>query len=294
MNFARLPITSAQNPRFKQVLKLQSNRGRKTIDRIIIFGAREVSRALASRWQLTELWICGDHVDNPEVAQMLNSLSPSHSGLTILEAPGELFERLEFGQRHEGVLAVAVRPSTELAAFTPRPPQLAKSDSAPLVLIVEGIEKPGNLGAVLRSADGAGVHGVIHANPQTDFFHPNAIRASMGTVMHLPLATASTPEVIDWLNARQFELCLASLAGSVDYAVIDYQRPTAIVLGTEATGLSAAWYQTQHRAIRLPMLGVADSLNISVAAAVIMYEARRQRGATTPIERDPNSTRNPT
>ncbi len=268
-------ITSTQNPRYKQVLKLQSNRGRRSQNRFIIFGQREVERALASSWQVSELWICRSWLSDQVFTNMSDKFSDS--SLSVFEVPPELFERLEFGDRHEGIVAVADRPTTTLDRFSPRAMDSVKQDQQPLILVVEGIEKPGNLGAVLRSADGAGIHGVIHANPQTDFFHPNSIRASMGTVMHLSLAEASSSEVIDWLKSRDYEILLASLAGSVNYSSVDFTHRCAIVFGTEATGISEAWYQTAHRAIRLPMMGIADSLNISVAAAVMMYEARRQR-----------------
>lgn len=272
-------ITSAQNPRYKQVLKLQSSRGRRQQDRLVIFGQREVFRALASSWQVTELWLCKPWLTDTALTQILEMTSGQ--SIAIFEVPPELFERLEFGERREGLVGVANRPTVALDRFASSSTELAKRDRQPLLLVVESIEKPGNLGAVLRSADGAGVHGVIHANPLTDFFHPNTIRASLGTVTQLPLAEAATDEVIEWLKAHDYEIFLASLAGSVNYATVDFTRRCALVFGTEATGLSDAWYQSPHRAIRLPMLGIADSLNISVAAAIMMYEARRQR---TPSE----------
>lgn len=271
-------ITSAQNPRYRQVLKLQASRGRKLQDRVIIFGEREVTRAVASQWPIVELWFCQESRHQPPLQTLVATMTAAgQQQVNLFEVPQALFERLEFGERHDGVIAISRRPETSLEQFSPRPPQSVSQTENSLLLVLEGVEKPGNLGAVLRSADGAGVHGVIIANPHTDFFHPNVIRASIGAVMHLPLAAGNTLQVIQWLSEQRYQIMLASLAGSIPYSQANLAGRCAIVLGTEAKGLSTAWYTAPHQAIRLPMLGIADSLNVSVAAAVMAYEARRQR-----------------
>jgi TrmH family RNA methyltransferase len=147
----------------------------------------------------------------------------------------------------------------------------------PLVAIVEGVEKPGNLGAVIRSADGAGVSAVIVADQLTDLYNPNAIRASLGTVFTVPVCSAPTEEVLDWLRNREIPVFAAHVDGAESYAEVDLRPPAAIVLGAEAQGLSDAWGAADITPIQLPMLGVADSLNVSTAAAVLFYEALRQR-----------------
>ena len=146
------------------------------------------------------------------------------------------------------------------------------------MVVVEGVEKPGNLGAVLRSADGAGADAVIAADPRTDLFNPNAVRASQGTVFAVPVAGAPSAEVRTWLRRAGVRVLAARVGGAVSYVDADLRGPLAIVLGSEASGLSDAWSGGDVAAIGLPMLGVADSLNVSIAAAVLLYEARRQRG----------------
>jgi RNA methyltransferase, TrmH family len=149
----------------------------------------------------------------------------------------------------------------------------------PLVLVIEALEKPGNLGAVLRSADGAGVDAVIAASPRTDLFNPNAIRASAGTVFSVPLAAASSGDVMAWLRRNGIRVVAARVEAERAYTDADLRGPVAIALGAETDGLTDAWSGDGVEAVNLPMLGMADSLNVSVTAAVLAYEARRQRGA---------------
>ncbi len=192
------------------------------------------------------------------------------TGAACFEVSPSLFERLAFGQRAEGVLGVAQTPPVGLDHIVLPP--------CPLVAVVEGIEKPGNLGAVLRSADGAGLSAVLVADPRTDLFNPNTIRASLGTVFTMPVAVASAEEILAFLGRH----CLAVYAARVDapilYTQADFRQPAAIVLGSEAEGLSGRWQGEPVQSIALPMRGAADSLNVSAAAAILFYEALRQRG----------------
>jgi TrmH family RNA methyltransferase len=151
----------------------------------------------------------------------------------------------------------------------------------PLIVVIEGVEKPGNVGAVLRSADGAGVDAVIAASPRTDLANPNAVRASAGTIFTVPLAAAPTDDVLRWLRDHDIRILAARVDGARAYADAVLTGPVAIAVGAEADGLTGAWRGPDIEAIRLPMLGVADSLNVSVTAAVLAYEARRQRGGRT-------------
>ncbi|MFN5708461.1 MAG: RNA methyltransferase [Planctomycetota bacterium] len=262
-----LPITSSQNPKFKAALKLQSSRGRKEQERFLIHGQRETSRACQSRVTLAELLICSAAMTSEQL-QEAQALAES-ARVTLLDLTPDLFAKLAYGERVEPFLAVAYQPRLELAAL-----ELA---AEPLVLVVEAIEKPGNLGALYRSADGAGVDAIILASPQTTPFHPNAIRASMGTVFSVPTASADSADVVRWLRERQIATFQASPDAAQSYTAIDFRRATAVVFGSEAFGLSAAWQG--FPGVSLPMRGIADSLNISVSAAVIAYEARRQRDA---------------
>lgn len=185
-----------------------------------------------------------------------------------------VFHKLAFGSREEGVLGVAEMPQRTLD-------DLVLPKQNPLVAVLEGVEKPGNIGAVLRSADAASVSALILADAKTDLYNPNAIRASLGTIFTVPLCEATSNDTLAWLRKNGFRIVVARVDGSVPYSKIDYGGPTAIVLGSESAGLSPAWTAADITAIRLPMLGVADSLNVSVTAAVIFYEALRQRSPLT-------------
>jgi len=147
----------------------------------------------------------------------------------------------------------------------------------PLIAVVEGVEKPGNLGAILRSADGAGVNAVIVAESATDLFNPNIIRSSIGTVFAVPVAVASSGELLEWLRRREIGIIAARVQGSADYTQVDYRGAVAIALGSEARGLSDPWAELARANVHVPMRGVADSLNVSATAAVLFYEALRQR-----------------
>jgi TrmH family RNA methyltransferase len=181
----------------------------------------------------------------------------------------EVFEKMAFGDRHDGVLAVAETPARELAGFEPA------GDG--LVAVLEGLEKPGNVGAVLRSADAAGVAGVIVADPATDLFNPNCIRASLGTVFGVRVCTAMAGDAFRWLRGHGWKIFTARVDAALAYSDVNLAERAAVVLGSEAGGLSDVWRGADVTPIKLPMLGGADSLNVSATAAVLFYEALRQR-----------------
>ncbi len=262
-----ITIRSAQNPHVKNAVRLRDRRHREHEGRILIDGARELLRAIQARVRLLEVFVCEPLCRSQHARQALD-LAPG-CGAEVLQISEPVFAKLAFGDRAEGVIGVAATPPTDLA-------DLALPD-CPLVAVLEGVEKPGNLGAVLRSADGAGVSAVVAADPRTDLYNPNAIRASLGTIFSVPLAASTTAKVLAWLRGRGLALYAARVDGAVPYTNVDFRRPAAIVLGSEAEGLTAAWSAEGVTAVRLPMLGVADSLNVSATAAVLFYEALRQR-----------------
>jgi TrmH family RNA methyltransferase len=190
-------------------------------------------------------------------------------GAVRIPVASAVLDRLAFGDRNEGLVATVRIPDLSLDALR-LPPN-------PLVVVLEGVEKPGNLGAVLRSADAAGADAVIAADPRTDPFNPNAVRASLGTLFIVPVAAGPSEAVRARLAADRIAILSARVDADTLYTDADMRGPTAIVLGSEADGLTGAWQGPGITALRLPMLGVADSLNVSVAAAVLLYEARRQR-----------------
>jgi TrmH family RNA methyltransferase len=266
------PITSLQNPRIKQAIKLRDRHGRDDQQRIIIDGRREIERALAAGVQVTELFIEPD-VLPPDLERKFVRATRDCNG-DVLDVTAPVMQKLAFGERHEGIVATAKTPPADLVSFAKL---LGKRTAPPLLAIVEGLEKPGNLGAILRTADAAGVAGLIVCAGRTDLYNPNAIRASLGAIFTVPVAAASRAETIAFLRERQLKIFAARVDGAVDYAAVDYRSPCAIVLGSEAEGLTRDWHAADVQAVRLPMRGQVDSLNVSATAAVLFYEALRQR-----------------
>jgi RNA methyltransferase, TrmH family len=261
-------ITSLQNLRVKDAVRLRDARHRAKQGRLLIDGVRELGRAITAGVRIVEVFVCQSLAASAECRELLARL-PAAGG-EVLAVSEVVMEKLAFGSRSEGVLAVAETPRHALDDLPLRAADL-------LVGVLEGVEKPGNVGAVARSADGAGLSALVVADGGTDLYNPNAIRASLGTLFTLPICTATSAAAVHALRERQIHIVAARVDGSIPYTEVDYCRPTAIVLGSEAAGLSALWSAADITAVRLPMLGMADSLNVSAAAAILFYEARRQR-----------------
>lgn len=264
-------ITSLQNLLVKNTVKLRDRRWRDAQGRFVIDGARELACALSAGVPLDAAFVCRPLCHTSACRDVLARLDRGEGGAEPIEVNEAVFGKLAYGERAEGVVAVAVTPRRGLAELS--------LPAQPLVAVLEGVEKPGNLGAVLRSADAAGVSAVIVAGGRTDLYNPNAVRASLGTIFTVPLCAATTPETITWLRERGCRLYAAQTGASAPYTAADFRGPAAIVLGNEAEGLSPAWSESGAAPICLPMLGAADSLNVSAAAAVLFYEALRQRRA---------------
>jgi len=262
-------IRSLQNPRVKNAVRLRDRRGRQRLGRIIIDGRREIRRALGAGVPFVEVFVCPPFWDQ-ESRELVDCLDQAR--MTVLEVTPAVFEKLAFGQRCEGLVAVAETPKLDLQRLT-------LPDEA-LVAVLEGVEKPGNVGAVLRSADAAGVAALIVADGGTDVFNPNAIRASLGAIFTVPVAAASSSQVLAWLLREGFSIFAARVDGAACYTEVSYRGRSAIVMGSEADGLTDLWRGDRVTTIRLPMCGVVDSLNVSAAAAVLFFEAWRQRSAT--------------
>ncbi|MEK6247464.1 MAG: RNA methyltransferase [Planctomycetales bacterium] len=270
-------ITNPRNDRVKSAIKLRRRKHRGKQGRTLIDGARELTRALSANINVTEIYFCPALCDTADSRRLLEQLD--EMAMDIYEVSEAVFEQLSFGQRAEGLVAVAIPPDYGLSS-------LDLPDN-PLVAVVEGVEKPGNLGAVVRSADGAGVSAVVVADQLTDLYNPNAIRASLGTVFTVPVCSASSTEVLDWLRQNQLAIFAARVDGNQSYGDVELRPPSAIVLGAETAGLSETWNAPDVTPIRLPMQGIADSLNISCAAAVLFYEALRQSRDVNPLNQDP-------
>jgi TrmH family RNA methyltransferase len=265
-------ITSRQNARVKDAAKLRDRRSRERQGRIVIDGAREISRAIGAGVEVVEAFVCEPLATDAAALSVVEQLRSSNAELaTVAE---EVFEKLCYGEGRDGLVAVARTPRRTLDAVA----LLAK----PLVAVIEGVEKPGNVGAVLRSADGAGVDAVIVADARTDLFNPNTIRASLGTVFNPHVVTATAEETLSWLRGLGVVIYAARPDAELLYTDADFRGGAAIVLGSEAEGLSPAWAVPSVTNISLPMCGMADSLNVSATAAVLFYEAQRQRMCGTP------------
>ena len=260
-------VTSAANPRVKAAVALRDRRERDRCGLTLIDGARELRRALDAGVTAVEVFVCEPLLAGPDARAALDRLRAD--GTTLQPTTEAVFARLAFGQRAEGLVAVVRIPKAGLDDLA--------LPAVPLVLVVEAVEKPGNLGAMLRSADGAAADAVIAASPRTDLFNPNAIRASAGAIFSVPLGVGSTAETLAWLAARGIRVVVARVEAARLYTEADLTGSLALVVGAEARGLSEAWPADDFEAVRIPMLGVADSLNVSVSAAILLYEARRQR-----------------
>lgn len=261
-------ITSLHNPRLKAAARLRDRRDRMHEGRFLIDGRREIKRAVQGGVTIEEAFVRED-ADLQDLADRLRQ-----SGTPVLVTASGPFEKLAFGDRDEGIVAVAQVPRRNLASLT-LPPD-------PLIAVLEGIEKPGNIGAVLRTADAAGISAVILADCVTDLYNPNAIRASLGAIFTVPVCAASSAETLAWLKQQGVQVFAALVDGSVDYSSVSYRGPAAIVLGSESQGLRAQWRGSEVTAVALPMHGIVDSLNVSATAAVLFYEAARQRRQHAP------------
>ncbi len=260
-------ITSLQNPRVKKAARLRDRRGRELQGRIIIDGARELRRAIEAGIRPDEVFVCEELCTGEDARRVLGLLADLSAD--VVRVSQHVFSKIAFGERAEGVVGVAPAPQPTLADL--------KLRDAPLVAVLENVEKPGNLGAVLRSADGAAVDALVAADGGTDLFNPNAIRASLGTIFTLSVCAASSEETLAWLRKRKLTIFVARVDGAVGHTEADFTGPAAIVLGNEARGVSDVWRCDDTIGVKLPMLGTADSLNVSAAAAVFFYEALRQR-----------------
>ncbi|MBQ9186577.1 MAG: RNA methyltransferase [Prevotella sp.] len=252
-------ITSMQNPKVRLLLDLQQ----KSVERrrrglFVVEGRREIERCMQQGYEIDTVFCCPD----------IYGGQWQHGG-RVVYVSAAIYNKVAYRGSTEGVIAEVCTRQLSLS-------QLSLPDK-PLVVVMERVEKPGNLGAVLRSADAAGVNAVIVCDPLTDLFNPNLIRSSTGAFFSVPCVTCTSQECIEFLRSHHIRILTAQLQDSSLYYAVDMRCPTAIVMGTEATGLTDLWREAADAHIRIPMLGTVDSLNVSVSAAILMYEAVRQR-----------------
>lgn len=257
-------ITSTHNPKVKSLLSLEKPRERRRQQLFIVEGKKEISLALQAGYKIGNLFYCVDLF--PETDLKTLKLDDK----LLVPVTKEVFDKIAVRENSGGVIAVAEMKTHRLEEI-----KLGKN---PLVLVLESVEKPGNLGAILRTSDAAGVDAVIICDPQTDFYNPNVVRSSLGCVFTKQIAAAPSEETIAWLKKNSLSIYCTYLKASKPYHEVNFTIPSAIVMGTEATGLSDSWVKNSDANIIIPMQGKIDSMNVSTAAAVVVFEAVRQRG----------------
>lgn len=256
-------IISLQNPKVKQALTLEKSRERKKQQRFLLEGFRELGLALKGGFIPTTVFFDPEQIDVP--ALLIAGLNEQ----VLIPVQQNVFAKMAV--RAETAQVVAVIPVRDNIL------QNLKLSEKPLILVVESVEKPGNLGALLRTADAAGLDAVIVCDPLVDFYNPNVIRSSIGTVFTCPVAAATSTDTIAWLKDNGIKIYCTHLKAAKPYTQVNFTQPAAIVMGTEATGLSDQWSEQSDENIIIPMRGIIDSMNVSAAAAVVVFEAVRQR-----------------
>lgn len=263
-------ISSAQNPQIKDLVRLRDRRHRDRSGRFVIEGYRELGRAIEAGLTLETLYVCPELFLGPNEPALIASIEATGTAVTTVSE--QAFRKASYRDRPEGLLATAPQPPAGLDRI--------EASGVPLLLVVESIEKPGNLGTMLRTADAAGVRGVIVCDPTTDLYNPNVVRASLGMLFVVPVAVASTADTVAFLRRHHIRTVATTPSTSLLHWDADLTGPIAVIVGTEQYGLSDAWLRAADTAVRIPMAGRADSLNAAMAAGVVLFEAARQRAQT--------------
>ena len=258
-------ITSAQNPKIKRLLQLQQKSSERRKARLfVVEGIREVERCLEKGYEIDTIFYL-----NKDLSENVSEIIEKNKGIKLFEVSPAIYEKIAYRGSTEGVIAEVKTKDKTLNDL--------KLSENPLVVVLESVEKPGNLGAILRSADAAGADALIVCDPLTDLYNPNLIRNSTGAIFSVPCVACTSDECIKFLKKNNIQILTAQLQDSELYYDTDMKCGTAIVMGTEATGLTDIWRKAADAHIRIPMLGITDSLNVSVSAAILLYEAVRQR-----------------
>ena len=258
-------ITSPQNPFIKSLIQLQEKaKVRRQTGTFLIEGQREIQLARKGGYDIETILFLPEMLTESEVRSLAGRTAE------LIEINKEVYQKLAYRDTTEGIIAIAFSKRQSLEDL--------KLGDNPLILVAEAPEKPGNIGALLRTADAARLDAVIIANPKSDLYNPNIIRSSVGCLFTNQVATGTTEEVISFLKSKNVSIYCATLQDSTQYHTIDYTSPTALVVGTEAIGLSYEWRDASTKNIIIPMHGEIDSMNVSVAAAILLFGAKRQRG----------------
>lgn len=264
-----MKITSAQNLKVKQVMQLTERRERDRSGLFLIEGYRELSCAVQGGVAIQSLFICPDLFLGTNEQSLIDAMrAPCY------ECPKRIFEKISYRDRPDGLIAIAVQMRHQLHDLIPAP----STQRVPLFLVAESVEKPGNLGTMLRSADAVGASGVIVCDRRTDIYNPNVVRASVGTLFTIPVVEAEGGATLFWLRERGIRIIASTPHAPQEYTQLDCRGPIAILVGTEQYGLTEGWLQAADHQVHIPMRGQADSLNVAMAATLLLYEVDRQRG----------------
>ena len=262
-------ISSLQNPLVKSVLLLkEKSRERKKSGFFILEGKRELELAIKGGYEVGTIFFYREIISQNEILKICQECEKVP---TLVEVSAIVYKKLAYRETTEGLLAMTKTKTHSLS-------HLELKNKNPLILVAEAPEKPGNIGALLRTADAAKLDAVLIANPKGDLYNPNIIRSSVGCLFTIDLAVGNTGEIISYLKERTISIYCAALSATKNYHEVDFSKPTAIVVGTESTGLSDEWLRNSEQNIVIPMQGEIDSMNVSVSAAILIFEAKRQRG----------------
>jgi len=258
-------ITSKQNQGIKNLIHLQKHSEREKQNVFVIEGLKELEKAIQNGYHFESVYFFAGLISFERLQTIFNQRLPSK----VYEVNAEVFSKIAYRENSGGIVALAEPKSHSINEF--------QNDEKALFLVIEGVEKPGNIGAIYRTADAAGVTGIIICDPKADIYNPNAIRASLGCVFTVPTIITSSEKAINWLKKNDIKIYCTYLKAAFHYHKIDYTESSAIVMGTEATGISQVWVEASDANIIIPMRGIADSMNVSTSAAVVLFEACRQR-----------------
>ena len=267
MQFKKDILSSPANPKVKRIISLRRPEWRKKSQTFIIEGYPELKQALTSAVSVSEVYFYPAFFTQGDEPVIL--AQAKKRGAALFEVNARVYERISFGKRKEGILAIARQLKISLDGL--------KLKDNPLFVVLEQIEKPGNLGAVIRTADAVGVDAVIACDSATDIYNPNVVRSSLGALFTTPVISLEAQKTISWLKVRNIKIICATVGAELIYTSVNFKQPCAIVLGSEENGLSLRWRESSDYQVGIPMQGKVDSLNVSVAAGVILFEALRQR-----------------
>lgn len=274
MAFKPIELTSLQNPRVKHLIDLRERRERDKTQEFIIEGYRELLRAFQSGKKIQSLFYCPSLFLGENENDLIEKIAKTGAQLFICQE--NVFRKISYRDRPDGLIAISPQVRLDLKALD----AILKNKENPFLIVAEAIEKPGNLGTILRSSDAVHVDALIVCDKCTDVFNPNVVRASVGTLFTVPVIESSSKETIAWLKERGIKILAATPSATEEFTKTNLKTGVAIAVGTEQLGLSDQWMTQADLKVKIPMLGVADSLNVAMATTLLLYETLRQRNAT--------------